>query len=126
MRTVQSDITRFTLRDDGIVTAIAIEPDTPRDRATMEGNLDALESLVAGTPRPVLWDPRVVRGFHPDAWRVIIRRSPPLVVAAAILVDDETEERLGAYPTAIGSLLFPMATFRSEEEAIDWLQAFVD
>lgn len=125
MRSVTSDITLWTLRDDDIVVGVGINPDVPRDRDVMAENLDVLAALMAGKPRPVLWDPRAVPRIHPRAWSEIIHRAPELVVAAAILVDDGTEEMLSGYPGAVDSLLFPTRLFRSEDAALAWLRAFM-
>jgi hypothetical protein len=126
MPTVESEITQWTLRDDGVIVGVGIKPDLPRDRAIMARNLDTLAVVTAGTPRPVLWDPRAVPHIQPGAWAEIIDRVTDLVVAVAILVDDETEQMLGAYPRAMNSLLFPIRTFRSEEPALTWLETFVE
>ena len=126
MHTIESEITQWTLRDDGIIVAVGINPDVPRDRDSMARNLDSLAALAAGTPRPVLWDPRAVHRIHPAAWAEIIERVTELVLAAAILVDDGTEKKLVGYPAAINSLLIPTQMFRSEEAALAWLRTFVD
>lgn len=126
MHAIQSEITQWTLRDDGIVVGVGVNPAVPREQDVMARNLDALAALVAGTPRPVLWDPRAVPRILPGAWAAIIDRVAELVVAAAILVDDETEKWLAGYPETINSLLVPTQMFRSETDALAWLRTFVD
>ena len=126
MKTVECSITRYTLRDDGIVAAIGTHPEIPRDLTTMTASLDCLAGLIDGTPRPILWDPRAVLRLFPEAWKAIIERIESLAVAVAILADDGTEEMLGPYPGAMNSLLLPVRTFTDEEQAIEWLRKFVD
>jgi hypothetical protein len=126
MRTIESGITRYSLRDDGIVAAVGISPETVRDGTNMAESLDALQRLVGDTPRPVLWDPRAVQRFQPEAWMELISRTPSLIVAVAILTDDATDERLGGYPETIDSRLFPMRRFRSEEAALTWLSQYLN
>jgi hypothetical protein len=125
-RTVETEITRWILRDDGIIEAVAINPEIPRDGRNMERNLDSLAALLAGKPRPVLWEPRDVLPLHPSAWAEIIDRTLELVTAVAILVDDGAEAKLFGYPAAINGLLFPTQVFNDEDAAIAWLRAFVD
>ncbi|MDJ0923864.1 MAG: hypothetical protein QNJ77_04810 [Acidimicrobiia bacterium] len=118
--------TEFTLRDDGIVLGRAINPDVPRTRENVAQALDELDQLTGGEPRPGLWDPRAVTRFPPHAWSVLVSRLSETFVALAILVNDETEKAMGAFPDAIDAFLIPVRLFRSEAPAISWLQQFID
>ena len=126
IHTVETEITRWILRDDGIIEAVAINPDVPRDRQNMQHNLDSLATLTGGERRPVLWQPRDVLPLHPSAWAEIINRSAELVTAVAILVDDSDEKKLFGFPAAMHGLLFPTRVFKDEDVAIAWLRTFVD
>lgn len=126
IHTVETEITRWILRDDGIIKAVAINPDVPRDRQNMQRNLDSLATLTGGKPRPALWEPRDVLPLSPSAWAEIINRTVELVTAVAILVDDSDEEKLFGFPAAMHGLLLPTQVFKDEDVAIAWLRTFVD
>ena len=125
VRVVESSITRYTLREDGIVVALGIKPDVERTRETSIESLDALECLVDGTPRPVLWDPREVPRLQPEAWRTVVERAERVAVAIAILTDPATDRMLGVFPDTMDALLVPVRTFTDETAAVEWLREFI-
>lgn len=125
MKTAECSITRYTLREDGIVEALGINGEIPRTKATSIESLDTLERLLDGTRRPVLWDPRAVPRMHPEAWRTVVTRAAGVALAIAILTDTDTDRMLGAYPDAMGALLVPVRTFTDEQSALEWLRLFV-
>lgn len=126
MESVSTATTQFTLRDDGIVFGIDINPDIPRTSPNVGAAFDALERLVDGKPRPGLWDPRPAKSFPPGAWKTLIRRLADSITAFAIVADERVQQSLGAFPSAMDSLLIPVRVFRDEAAAIEWLQQFVD
>ena len=126
MRTAATPITEYTLRDDGIVVGRDVNPSIHRDTAIVTESMDTLAGLLGGEPRPALWDPRVLTRVYPEGWVVLIHRLPDLVTALAILVDDELEALLGAFPGLMGSMLFPVRMFREESAAFGWLAQFVE
>ncbi len=125
VRTVESEITRYTLRDDGIVVAVGLHPEIPRTLEKMTESLDAFAALIDGKPRPFLWDPRAVPRLLTEAWKEAIERINRLAVAVAIMTDENTDEMLGGYPDAVDFLL-PVRTFTDEDDALAWLRGFVD
>lgn len=124
MKVFESDYSHYAIHDDGIATATPRKPQHPRTPELMMQALDDLERFLAGTPRPILWDPRTVVPLPPGAWRAIIERLETIVVALAILVDDEQEHGLGSFPAAIDTLLLPVRLFTDEAEARTWLVQF--
>jgi hypothetical protein len=126
MKTVESPIARYTLRDDGIVVARAINPEGPRTRETAAATLDVLAGLIGDKPRPALWDQRATPRLAPEVWVEVIERVEQMAVALAILTDEGTSLRHGAYQDAIGALLTPTREFSAEEPAIAWLLQFRD
>ena len=126
MITAESAVTRYWLRDDGIVIGRDINTDVYRTEAVTKATLDVLAELSGPEKRPALWDPRAFDRMHPEGWLVLIERLPDLINALAILVDDAVLPFLGTFPEHMDSLLFPVRLFRDEEEAIEWLRGFLD
>ena len=124
MRTVSTAVTEYTLRDDGIVIGRDRDTDIHRDTAVVTESMDALADLVGGKPAPGLWDPRALTRVYPEGWMVLINRLPDLLSSLAILVNDELESLLGAFPVLMDSMLFPVRLFREESEALEWLSQF--
>jgi hypothetical protein len=126
VKTVETTIARYTLRDDGIVVACAINPEAPRTYKTAAATLDALAELIGEAPRPALWDQRETPRLAPEVWIQVIARIEKLAVALAILTNEGGSRQLGGYPDAIGALLIPAREFHQEEPAIAWLRQFCD
>lgn len=126
MNSVTTPTTQFTLRDDGIVVGIAINPEVPRTAGNVAASLDELEQLLDGDVRPGLWDARPAIGFPPAAWNTLIRRLLSSISALAIIADERVREAIGAFPSAMDALLIPVRVFDDEAAAIAWLQQFVE
>ncbi|MDJ0498115.1 MAG: hypothetical protein QNJ89_09810 [Acidimicrobiia bacterium] len=126
MRTAATPITEYTLRDDGIVVGRDVDTPIHRDTAMVTESMDALAELTGGKLSPGLWDPRALTRVYPEGWVVLIQRLPDLLSALAILVNDELESLLGAFPGLMDSMLFPVRMFRDETEALDWLAQFLE
>lgn len=126
MKVIETQLSRYTLDDDGIATATPRNSQLPRTIELMTQALDDLEVFLEGTMRPILWDPRTVVPLRPGAWRAIIDRLEKLAIALAIIVDDENETRLGSFPLAIDTLLLPVRLFTDESEARRWLAQFCE
>lgn len=125
MITAESAVTRYALRRDGIVIGRDINPEIERTAAVTHDNMDVLADLIGPGLRPGLWDPRAFDRIHPQGWVVLIERLPEMISALAIVVDDQLEDLLGAFPQYMDALLFPVRKFRDEEEAIIWLTGFL-
>ena len=126
MKIVESAIARYTLRDDGIVVARAINPKAPRNRESTAATLDVLGGLIGEEPKPVLWDHRATPRLEPEAWVQVIGRVGKMLVALAIVTDEGSSPKLGTYPNAIGALLVPTREFTDQDQAIAWLRQFQD
>lgn len=126
MKSVATPTTQFTLRDDGIVIAVDLNPELVRTHMNVAATFDALEQLIEGKPRPSLWVPRPVKAYPPEAWSVLIRRLDTSVSALAIVADEGARQAIGIFPAAIGSLLVPTRVFDNETDAVEWLQQFAN
>jgi hypothetical protein len=126
MRTFRSAITEYTVRDDGIWVGREINLDVPRTPEIVGASLDRLREETGGQRVPGMWDARHVPEFSPAVWTAFLARIEDVVVALAILTAPGVVESLGAFPAAIDSLILPVRLFESEDEAVAWLQAFVD
>jgi hypothetical protein len=126
MKQAESAITRYWLRDDGIVIARSINTDVERTAKATRETLVVLGQLVGTKPRPGLWDARGLSKTSPKGWVVLVQMLANFAIALAILVDDDLEAALGTFPERMDSFLFPVRLFRDEDEAIEWLQGFLD
>ena len=126
MITAESAVTRYWLRDDGIVVGRDINTHIERTSAVTNDTLDVLAELSGPGLRPALWDPRAFDKMYPEGWIVLVERLPEIVSALAILIDDAVEPFLGTFPQHMDALLFPVRLFREEDAAIAWLQGFLD
>ena len=126
MRVVETQFSRLTLCDDGILEAHPIQRDAPRNGALLSETLNALEEVSAGEPRPVIWDPAGTLPLQPDGWQVIVSRADDLFAALAIVLDSEETPLLGAFPESMNALLVPVRVFDDVVAARRWLLQFVD
>ncbi len=126
MKTVETATTRFELRDDGIVTAVELDPELERSEELVAEALDTVVSLLDGVPRPGLWDPRPLARAFPPGWRLLLDRLEDIVTVLAILLDEDTPGSDGLFPTLVQSQFVPTRIFRDEEEALSWLRTYVD
>lgn len=126
MKSATAATIQFTLRDDGIVVGLHVNPDLVRTKKNVSAAYDVLEQLVEGKPRPGLWNLQLARAFPAEAWRTAIRRMDKSVSALAIVADETARQAMGAFPAAIDALLIPTRVVDNEAEAIEWLQQFLD
>ena len=126
MQTFSTAITKYTIRDDGIVVGRDINPETPRTAVNIAESFDRLSVVAQGRRFPGLWDARLAPEFPFSVWQVFVDRISEAVGALAILVDNEADPAFGAFPKVIDSMLIPVRLFQDEDEAIAWLGQFVD
>ena len=126
LSTFTTEITEYSIRDDGIVLARDINLGTPRTRQNVAASLDSLAEVTGGQLHPGLWDARSVPEFPPSVWQEFVDRIDKVLIALAILVDSDVERTLGPFPTVMNSMLIPVRLFRTADEALDWLRQFVD
>ena len=126
MRIEDTPHSRIVLCDDGIIEAMPAVLEVRRGSELMTAGLDAISQLAGTQRRPVLWKPSGTLPLRPEGWQVIVARLEQTVSALAMVVDVEEEPLLGAFPTAIDSLLIPAQVFHDAVEAREWLLPFVD
>ena len=124
METVTTTAVRLTLRDDGILEVENL-PGAEMTAALFAEQLDAVRRLIGDTPRPALWKPHLAQLTDVAAWKGWIDEAVHLTVAVAVILDEQRDAPLPPFVEAVGSLLFPVATFTDEAEAIEWLSGFV-
>ncbi len=126
MKRVETATTRYELLDNGIVTALEINPELERSKELVAEALDALEELLDGRRFPGLWDPRPLIKVFPPGWRQLLDRLDDLVTALAVVVDEDTPGVKGLYPTLMQSQYVPVRLFFDEDEAMQWLAGHTD
>jgi hypothetical protein len=72
VKSATTPTTKFTLREDGIVLGLDINPEVPRTGEIVAAAFDELAQLIGGEARPGLWDARLARDFPPQAWSTLI------------------------------------------------------
>lgn len=126
MQNVETPISRFRLRDDGLLDVRAINPDVRRTAELIRDDVDTMVELVRGVPVPTLWQPiETAEKIPPEAFQTFIANMSRVVSALAIVVDRSTGRVLGGFPDAVGSLMLPVRTFSDESEALEWLESFL-
>ncbi len=123
MKTAETATTRYKLRDDGILTALEINPELQRTEEMVTEALDAAEILTGGEPCPSLWDPRPLIKAYPPGWIQLVNRLEKLVTSLAIVVDGATPGVQGLLPSLTQALLVPVRVFEDEAEALQWLRS---
>lgn len=121
-----SDITEYTIRNDGIVVGREINLDTPRTAQSVADSLNRLAEVLQGRRAPGIWDAKAFPDFPPSVWQAFVNRVDKVVVALAILADESGEAAMGRFPDVINSMLIPVRIFRDQDAAIEWLRQFVD
>ena len=110
------------MRDDGIAFAVEKNPELKRTPEIVEEALSAARELVDGKPSLVVWDVRALRHFDPAGWRALLETIDDLVIAMAIVVNEESRHILGVFDSVLHSFYFPVRLFTDEEEAVSWLK----
>lgn len=123
MKTAESAIAHYTLRDDGIVVARDLNAEVRRTTAAVDQTMNVLMRLIDGKPRPVLWLLGLEKSSA-EGWMALIRRAPEVTKALAIVVNERTQPVLGAFPESMDALLFPVQVFEAESAALEWLGTF--
>jgi hypothetical protein len=117
---------RIALCDDGVIEAQPLRTEQPRTAEVLTDALDAIERVAGGKRRPLLWNATGTLPLAPRGWQAIVDRIERLFVAMAIVVEDEEESMLGAFPVAIDSLLIPVRVFPTRAAGRDWVAQFAD
>ena len=129
MESVETPTTRFLVRDDGIIEARGINPETPRTEETVNAAMNALVEIAGGKRKPMLWDVRNLSIGTPGSRVAFVARLSETVSALGLLVDTKIEDSLmsvvEAYSPIVEALLVPVQLFHDEAEAVAWLQGFV-
>ena len=118
MRTTETG--QMWIDGEGIVHFVATGAASTADTAA--DNLAVLEELTAGGKTAILFDVRSWPSGSPAFWVRFINAVEHICLAGAILVDPQSQDNLGTFPSLISSLLVPLQVFLDEDEALAFLR----
>ncbi len=125
MESIVTTVLRLTLRDDGI---LEIEHPLGVEETTADlvpEQIEALRRLVGDTPRPSLWKPHRTPMGDAAVWQQWIDGAGGLLVAAAIIRDEQRDGSLPPFVEASANALsIPVKAFADEAKAVEWLSDF--
>ncbi|NNC39532.1 MAG: STAS/SEC14 domain-containing protein [Acidimicrobiia bacterium] len=108
------------LDGEGIVHFVATGAASTADTAAE--NQAVLEELTAGGRTAILFDVRSWPSGSPSFWVRFINAIEHICLAGAVLVDPQSQDNLGTFPSLISSLLVPFQVFPDEDEALAFLR----
>jgi hypothetical protein len=85
-------------------------------------SMAVLGELTGGNPRPILFDSRGWPSGDPASWVRFINSIESVCSAAAVIFDEESKPRMGAFPALLDSLMIPFRLFSDEDEAREFLR----
>lgn len=121
MEPIETTTARMWLDDEGIGHYVSIGVASTRE--TVIESMEALGELSGGQPLPILFDSRGWPSGDPASWVQFINTIGTVCSAAAVVVDAESEPKLGAFPPLLDSLMIPFRMFADENEALEFLRS---
>jgi hypothetical protein len=102
-------------------------PGSVQTLAEAQENMQAVEQLAQGRPCALLVDLRQIRSQDREAREYYTRpENAKALRAVAVLIDSPMSRVIGNFFIGFSKPVVPTRLFRSEAEAIEWLQAFRD
>ena len=111
---------RIWADDEGIIHIVATGAPSTADTAAE--SLGVLRELIAGGKAPIILDVRRWPSGDARFWSSLVNMIEGVCLAAAVVVDPQVPDRLGAFPSAIDSLLIPFRVFPNDDEALAFLR----
>lgn len=93
--------------------------------ASVTETIAAAIRLSGGRRHPVLFDARIWPGGDPRGWMTVINEMRTAFCAGAMIVDPQAFEALSERFEAFGKLLIPFRVFRTEGEAIAFIEPYI-
>ena len=126
MESTLTTAVQVTLRDDGI---LEVEHLPGAEQTTVDlvpEQIEAVCRLIGDTARPSLWKPHGAPMGDAAVWRQWIDGATGMVVAVAIIHDEQADGPLPPFVEAAASALsLAVKAFADEAEAVEWLSDFV-
>jgi len=120
---IELDFCTVSLRDDGIIEH-RFARNTPYeiDAKNLVEIANALATLAEGQPRPILSIAGLYGSITPEARKVDIRAGDEYTLALGLVIKELAQRLLANFYFKIKKVDYPIKTFRTEEEAVAWLQ----
>lgn len=121
-----SSVAKVWLGDDGICRIVHV-PDAEVDLADAEDTMAAYRRVYGGKRRPLLVDTKTMKSFSREARHYYASEEAAAVAsAAAIIVGTPVSRVLGNFYLGLSNPRLPSRLFSSEEEALKWLQGYLE
>ncbi len=111
---------RIWVDDEGIIHIVATGAASTAD-STAE-TLGVVGELTAGGKAPILFDVRRWPSGDAAFWSLFVNTIESVCLAGAAVVDPQAAASLGAFPSAIDSMLVPFRVFSDDDEALAFLR----
>ena len=121
MEVTETTTARMWVDDEGIGHYVSVGVASTRE--TVTESLKAFGEIGGGRPLPVLFDSRGWPSGDPASWVQFINTIETVCSAAAVIVDSDSEPKLGTFPTLLDSLMIPFRMFIDENEALEFLRS---
>lgn len=93
--------------------------------ASVTETIAAAVHLSEGQRHPVLFDARIWPGGDPRGWMTVINEMRTTFSAGAMIVEPSAFEALSVRFEAFGKLLIPFRVFKSEGEALAFIEPYI-
>lgn len=120
---IELEFCTVSLREDGILEHRFVR-NTPYeiDARHMAEITEAMTILAKGQPRPILSIAGLYGSMTPEARKVDIHAGDHYTLALGLVIRELAQRLLANFYFKIKKVDYPIKTFRSEEEAVAWLQ----
>ena len=123
---IETRTAKVWLGQDGIVR-ITSRKTTPGTLADSREIWNAVKSASAGKIRPLFADIRNTGAIDSEGRRYYSRpETKELTTAVALLVESPISRVVGSFFLGINRLSVPIRIFTSEQQALTWLNVFLD
>ncbi len=93
--------------------------------ASVTETIAAALRLSDGRRHPVLFDARIWPGGEPRGWMTVINEMRTAFSAGAMIVEPSAFEALSQRFEAFGQLLIPFRVFKTEAEALAFIEPYI-
>lgn len=123
IRQINLDYCAVTLRHDGILENRFVW-DQPYEICAphMIEIRDAITELSAGEPKAILSIAGLYGSITPEGRKVDINPSDGYTFALALVIQELSQRLLANFYFKIKKVDYPIRTFKTEDEAVNWLQ----
>ena len=126
---IKTRVARIWLDEEGITTIVYL-PDSEETLEDAEANHAALTKINKGKKRPLFINPGLQKSVSREARMYYTNHAPEMATAVAGIITSPFVKVMANFYIGLNKIInkddFPLKFFKSEKEAIEWLNQFLE